>query len=659
MYMETGRSLYARNDVFGSDYGSRRCGHNAYAPSVAQCIADASASASACNDNDFEHLYEAFRNDPDCAEYFAPIGDPRPPEPVGRTRNPLPEWGHREPKAITPGVHDHLLAVLGHETALKATGWAAAWGGGEKGALGVEAKASGVTPRLYEVPKDRLSPEWAAPLSVYQRLVMSHTPAAYWRLGERENGGNTGEARNFGGEGVAANALLSGGVTIGATSLLGSDSDAAVQFHGMPQQELRVPDVPGINLNTHDSRTVELWFRADTVPERRQVLYEEGGIHRGLNIYLTQTNPERTILVMTGWNRFESDWGPISVDVEVRPNDIYHAALVLDGNPDGDSSTNDGTLNGFFNGVKFGVAELAGVLHKHAGGIAIGGVTQRTRYKDASTAADGANFAGVIDEVAVYNMALSHETLANHYFVGRGGSDLACVDQGFPQGECDSLWCCQWYANCWSGIDSTPCPLKSPVCAVADADRAPCGWSGINKADCKSLNCCWDPIWPNPHNHSWCYHEVGRCDGVCSGVQYLDKVEQPAYCESNLCSVTDCCGEAPTCAVGFCNETHRIDKHVQPSNCKAVECTIEECCSNLGTCPGTCIFEEGYAYKTANLTQYCADTVCTRDECCDVLATCPTGMCADAGWVDNPDAPRYCRQTVCTLAECCLHAGVR
>ena len=55
----------------------------------------------------------------------------------------------------------------------------------------------------------------------------------------------------------------------------------------------------------HAQRTISLWFRADDVSinSRNQVLYEEGGTTRGLNIYLKNGS-----LYVGGWNSSESGW---------------------------------------------------------------------------------------------------------------------------------------------------------------------------------------------------------------------------------------------------------------------------------------------------------------------------------------------------------------
>jgi len=72
--------------------------------------------------------------------------------------------------------------------------------------------------------------------------------------------------------------------------------------------QVNIADSDDINTGTHSLRTIAFWFKADD-PERatRQVLYEEGGATRGLNIYLeVETAVSR--LYFGGWNNNENGW---------------------------------------------------------------------------------------------------------------------------------------------------------------------------------------------------------------------------------------------------------------------------------------------------------------------------------------------------------------
>ncbi len=80
--------------------------------------------------------------------------------------------------------------------------------------------------------------------------------------------------------------------------------DGTVVFDGIGDA-VTVADSPDINLGTHAQRTISLWFRADdvSISTQKQVLFEEGGTTRGLNVYLSGGS-----LYVGGWNISESGW---------------------------------------------------------------------------------------------------------------------------------------------------------------------------------------------------------------------------------------------------------------------------------------------------------------------------------------------------------------
>ncbi len=164
-----------------------------------------------------------------------------------------------------------------------------------------------------------------------------------------------------------------------------------------------------INLETHGQRTVSLWFNADQISKDsgRQVIYEEGGNVRGLNIYL-----EDDKLLVGGWNtpRKESRWAGTWLETDnVSADTWHHVSLVLDGS---DKLAPD-ALRGYIDGKQFGSGEGA-QLGKHPDGIGIGGVANTTRFRDGLSR--GSGLVGAVDNVSIFNEALSAnqiESLAN------------------------------------------------------------------------------------------------------------------------------------------------------------------------------------------------------------------------------------------------------
>ena len=79
-----------------------------------------------------------------------------------------------------------------------------------------------------------------------------------------------------------------------------------------------IPDSAELNLMTVTQRTVSLWFNVDAAALNgsKQVLFEEGGTDRGLNVYLDGGR-----LYVGGWNvpTTESGWAGTFLSTEPDP----------------------------------------------------------------------------------------------------------------------------------------------------------------------------------------------------------------------------------------------------------------------------------------------------------------------------------------------------
>ena len=138
-----------------------------------------------------------------------------------------------------------------------------------------------------------------SPSGVYQATVLADSPTAYWRLGEAA--GIT--AANLGSLGAAVDGTYIGSPTLGSNGQITNDVDTAVTFDGATQQ-VNIPDAAGLNLGgPFAAKTIELWFNASDVTTR-QVLYEQGGGVRGLNVYV-----RNGLLFVGGWNINNDDGG--------------------------------------------------------------------------------------------------------------------------------------------------------------------------------------------------------------------------------------------------------------------------------------------------------------------------------------------------------------
>ena len=229
-------------------------------------------------------------------------------------------------------------------------------------------------------------------MSNYYDELIQDNPIAYWRLGELT--GTT--ADNLGSLGSLVDGTYSGSPT-SKSGLIGDD-DTAMNFDGVDDGVL-IPDDTSINTGTsYAQKTIELTFSADTV-SGTQVLYEQGGRTNGLNIYIKEGQ-----LNFGAWTGHTGEW----LSYDISENTTYQVALVFD----------NGSLTGYVNGQSIGMvstsfSEIAG----HNGDIAIGQVSQDTRLSNTEEISETSSnhFDGTIDEVVLYNTALSEKRIEAHY----------------------------------------------------------------------------------------------------------------------------------------------------------------------------------------------------------------------------------------------------
>ncbi len=174
-----------------------------------------------------------------------------------------------------------------------------------------------------------------------------------------------------------------------------------------------VPDSDDLNTQVVSQRTVAGWFLVEdaAVNDRKQVIYEQGGVHRGLNIYLHDGQ-----LYVGGWNTptAESGWAGTFLTTGAVPSGTWHhVALVLDGN----GSISPEAIRGYLDGVPFGSGPGSQVW-AHTGDIGIGqatgvieSVNGGTKYHTGNTFEDGDGLRGLVDDFRVYNRALSDQEI--------------------------------------------------------------------------------------------------------------------------------------------------------------------------------------------------------------------------------------------------------
>lgn len=189
-------------------------------------------------------------------------------------------------------------------------------------------------------------------------------------------------------------------------------SGRAVRFDGV-DDGVRLPPSPLIDGRISSESTVELWFSADNV-SKRSVLYEQGGTTRGMSLYLDGGR-----LYAGAWNTaadagLDVPWtsGPAFVSKAVGTGGLHHVALVHD--------VSLGRVTAYLDGQRIGLIEGIGRIFPDTGLGAIGHARGGTRFHDgASSTAAQAFFDGLIDEVILFDQALSHSALRQHEQAGR------------------------------------------------------------------------------------------------------------------------------------------------------------------------------------------------------------------------------------------------
>ena len=297
-----------------------------------------------------------------------------------------------------------------------------------------------------------------------QTVVVRDGPFAYWRLGETE-ADSTQAINEISSEFHTGTYQNSPG--LGAERLVLGDPSSAVLFEAAKQHWISIPNHADINnLGGNPGwpqKTIEFWFKARNLPNsdlahpdfeisQRQVIYEQGGATRGMNVYLEGIedgpNPIKAMLwfnvLSRGTPPAEIPWGgtlpynetgdgvgadtdAVAISTEIEKDTVYHVALVFE--EDIGEGNFDGGITGYLNGEKFGEATGANQLRNHTDAVAIGRRNSEVSFHDlivnngGTPAIFGSSdhffyYDGWLDEFALYNVALTAEQVKGHYEAG-------------------------------------------------------------------------------------------------------------------------------------------------------------------------------------------------------------------------------------------------
>lgn len=180
----------------------------------------------------------------------------------------------------------------------------------------------------------------------------------------------------------------------------------ALKFDGV-DDGATVPDSAFINTTNGpwQNRTVMAMFKVDdaTISDQKQTIFEEGGRTRGAVIYVFDDQ------VYVGmWNRAEYNWNGAWLSAPINSNEWYYAAFVL---RDGNDAVEDDKFEFWLNGRLVDRAP-GGQIYNHGDDTGIGYTNQNVVFHDDDgSGSDRDFFGGLIDEIRVYNAALSADDM--------------------------------------------------------------------------------------------------------------------------------------------------------------------------------------------------------------------------------------------------------
>ncbi|MET7668371.1 LamG domain-containing protein [Micromonospora luteifusca] len=283
-------------------------------------------------------------------------------------------------KALTPGQIDshYIKGVLGNPGQSPSAPQS-----GRTTARSTSSPApAGSAPR----PTSTSQPPAVTGESSYPAQVLADKPIGYWRLGER-SGTSAEDSASTGNRGAYTDA-----VTLGRPGALTDDSDTAAELTG---GHIAVPD--SASLSVSGSFTVEAWVNLKDVCAQYSVVEKYDA--PAYNGYALRVLPGGRMSALT--LGVAGQLASVDGRTVVTPDEWHHVAAVYDGS----------TISVYLDGRLDGSAPTKVDPTDGAGSLKLG-----ARGDDA-----GARLAGMLDEVAVYDHALTAGEIAQHHSVGTTG----------------------------------------------------------------------------------------------------------------------------------------------------------------------------------------------------------------------------------------------
>ncbi|MHC4537419.1 MAG: LamG-like jellyroll fold domain-containing protein, partial [Planctomycetota bacterium] len=197
------------------------------------------------------------------------------------------------------------------------------------------------------------------------------------------------------------------GNIVGDPNLVDGINGKALLFDGI-DDGVHIPDSEFINVTggPFPNRTVTAVFNcADVTKLEKQTVFEEGGLTRGLTIYVFDGQ-----VYVGGWNKAEYQWNPGSwMSVPINSNQWYTVSLVI---RNGADAQQDYKFEMWVDGNFISMAP-GGQIYNHANDNGIGYTKQNNVFHDGDASGNGWYFEGMIDEVWILNEAVGELPFAN------------------------------------------------------------------------------------------------------------------------------------------------------------------------------------------------------------------------------------------------------
>jgi hypothetical protein len=176
----------------------------------------------------------------------------------------------------------------------------------------------------------------------------------------------------------------------------------SVSFNGAGQY-LTTPNHAEINTATVTQRNITLAFETGSDVNARQVIYEEGGGTRGMNIYIDNGS-----IYCGFWNVSNDGDGAqafisVASDPNITADTAYNASIVFDYTNFTGAGGDDGIVTCYVNGANIGSVATTSRLHAHSAAVGLGAKYGTTYYHDGVSNGNGHTFYGDLFEVMIFN----------------------------------------------------------------------------------------------------------------------------------------------------------------------------------------------------------------------------------------------------------------